>query len=138
MHQGRERMAGQNSIIKKLCSSLTANENAVVNQRFTFYKMLYKDTLGNSLLPTKGPEFQMLNQNLLQGTAEKLQSNLYHSNNKDKGKRCDININVAKVLDCACIEIQANYKDYLHNHDKLSALAPITESFHLERVQYNR
>ena len=72
VQEGREQMAGQNSIIKKLSESLLSNENAVVNQRFTFYKMLYRDTLGNVLLPTKGAEFQMLNSNLLMGTAEKL------------------------------------------------------------------
>ena len=41
-----ESMVGQNGIIKKLCNSIVSNEHAILNQRFIFYKMTNRDTMG--------------------------------------------------------------------------------------------
>ena len=69
----------------------------------------------------------MLNSNLLMGTADKLQENLM--NPKTKKKRTDVNINISRVLENACFEIDANYKAYLESSERIPASAPITEAF---------
>ena len=41
-----ESMVGQNMIIKKLSAAIIGAENAMMNQRFTFYKMTNRDSFG--------------------------------------------------------------------------------------------
>ena len=58
-------MAAQKSICKKLSESIVNNEYVILNQRFTFYKMMSKDTVGNMFVPPRGTRFEILNRNLL-------------------------------------------------------------------------
>ena len=88
-------MLGQNSIIQKLTETIIETEMTVMNQRFSFYKMCSRDCFGQTLLPTRGTGYELLNKNMLQDSVDHLGNNLLK-----QGSR--LNVNVSKLLDRAC------------------------------------
>ena len=68
----RQKLSGQNGLVKKLADILLNNEQEILNQRFTFYKMVHKDTFGNTLVPKHGANYEALNRCMLSDTMDAL------------------------------------------------------------------
>ena len=97
-----ENIVGQNMIIKKLSNSILMTETTVMNQRFTFYKMIHKDSFGNAFMPPRGSGFDLLNRNLMSDNVDHIGNNLLR-----QAKR--LNVNVYSNLERACNMISDSY-----------------------------
>ena len=126
-----EKMAGQNSIIKKLSEQIVDNENTIMNVRFLFYKLIHKDTFGVTIMPPKGTGFELLNKNLLHDSVDQIGNNLLKQSKR-------LNINLMGMLERSNEAIKLNYFNYIDKVDELEHTAPLKDIFELERVEYNQ
>lgn len=68
----RTKLVSQNALVKKLADIVLQNEQEMVNQRFTFYKMCHKDSFGTTLVPKRGANYEALNKCMLSDSIDVL------------------------------------------------------------------
>ena len=125
----RTKLVAQNALVKKLADIVLQNEQEMVNQRFTFYKMCHKDSFGSTLLPQRGANFEVLNRCMLSDSIDALSAEV---------KNVQGVIGADGALLSALAQVKQAYEQHLRDADELPAEAPLREVFELDRICYNK
>ena len=120
-------MSAQNGLVKKLADILLNNEQDILNQRFTFYKMIHRDSFGNSLVAKHGPNYEALNRCMLSDTIDALNVEV---------RNIQGNVAASDPLLSALAQIKQAYEYHMQKSDKLDFDAPLREAFELDRMSY--
>ena len=126
----RTKLVSQNALVKKLADIVLQNEQEMVNQRFTFYKMCHKDSFGTTLVPKRGANYEALNKCMLSDSIDVLSAEV---------KNVQGVMGVDDALLSALAQIKQAYEHHLRTTDEQDqAGAPLREAFELDRICYNR